>query len=225
MKYMKKFFEGLKHNFIYVIIFAIFVAIDQISKFYFDGKEIEIIEGVFSFRSSHNDGAGLSFLSGKVWLLILISGLFLVAMIVFNHYYKNKTKLYKTSFAFLFAGAMGNLVDRVIFRYVRDFISFDLINFPIFNFADTCLTIGVVLLLIYFIFFESRQKKNGTKNVDKKQNSNQSIRQNKKSDKALEDDEEKLTLTQDEINQLASKNQETSINETNKTISQNKEQE
>ena len=183
---LKRLFNYLIHNILFIILLGVFIAIDQVSKTFFDGKNIVVIDGVFSFTSSHNTGAGWSILSGRVWLLILISIVFLIAIFVFNYFQKHKNMLYKTSFVFIVAGAIGNLADRLFFGYVRDFLSFDLINFPVFNFADTCLTIGVILLCIYLIFVEPKLKKNSKPT------------QNKKS-KQKQETEEKIELSGEEI--------------------------
>lgn len=57
--------------------------------------------------------------------------------------------------ALVLSGAIGNLIDRVALGYVRDFIAFDFINFPVFNFADSCITVGAVLLVVSVLFTKS----------------------------------------------------------------------
>ena len=65
---------------------------------------------------------------------------------------KKKSWLFIVTFAFLFAGCLGNLYDRIVFGYVRDFIQFAFWqSFPIFNFADTFLTIGIIMFIIYLL--------------------------------------------------------------------------
>ena len=59
----------------------------------------------------------------------------------------------------IFAGAVGNIIDRLALGFVRDFIYFELIDFAVFNFADSCLTVGTIVLIIYMIFFYSRDEK------------------------------------------------------------------
>ena len=55
----------------------------------------------------------------------------------------------------ILSGAIGNLIDRVALGYVRDFIAFDFMNFPVFNFADSCITVGAVLLIVSVLFTKS----------------------------------------------------------------------
>lgn len=141
------------------MLFGIFLLFDQITKIVLDGKTIGLIQGVFSLTSSHNYGAGFSILTGKGWLLILLTIVFLFGILTFNYFQKTKNSLYKWSMALIVSGAVGNLIDRIFLGYVRDFLYFELINFPIFNVADSCLTIGVILLCVYFIFVEPKLKK------------------------------------------------------------------
>lgn len=161
---MKNFKEYFKQNWFYYLLLALFILLDQITKLIFEGKTIPVISGVFSFTSSHNDGAGFGILGGKVWLLILISIAFLAFILVFNHFQKHKTKLYNWSIALIIAGALGNLIDRIFLGYVRDFLYFELINFPIFNVADSLLTIGIILLCIFLIFIEPKLAKKDSNN-------------------------------------------------------------
>lgn len=149
----------IKQNWLYLTLFCIFLLFDQITKIVLDGKEIRLIEGVFILKSSHNFGAGFSILTGKGWLLILLTIVFLIGILTFNYFQKTKNSLYKWSMALIVSGAIGNLIDRIFLGYVRDFLFFELINFPIFNVADSCLTIGVFLLCVYFIFVEPKIKK------------------------------------------------------------------
>ena len=111
---------------------------------------------MFSLTSSHNDGAGFGILSGKTWLLIIITIVFMIFIAYFAYKQKRKNALFRWSIALIFAGAFGNLIDRLIFGYVRDFLFFELINFPIFNIADSCLTIGIILLVVFLLFVESK---------------------------------------------------------------------
>ena len=88
-------------------------------------------------------------------------------MAIFIYYYikeKNKTWLLNVTFGFLFAGCFGNLYDRMILGYVRDFIQFDFWkSFPVFNFADVALCVGVVLFIIYLIIYFVKSNKNQKK--------------------------------------------------------------
>ena len=91
----------------------------------------------------------MSFTTALFWFFILIG--VLVIFYIFNYLIKDKiSTLEKISYIFLTGGIIGNLIDRIIYGYVVDYLRFIIFgyNFPIFNLADICITIGVILLII-----------------------------------------------------------------------------
>ena len=154
------------------IIVAILV-VDLVTKYVFDvtladGETVTIIPHLIDFKLVHNMGAAWGMLAGKQLFLIFLSIVFLAIFIYYYVKEKNKTWLLTVAFGFLFAGCLGNLYDRIVLGYVRDFILFDFWKtFPIFNFADTFLCIGVVLFVIYLIlYFVKANKDKGIKVED-----------------------------------------------------------
>lgn len=141
------------------IIFIILLAVDMLTKYFFtDVYNLVIIKNIVSFYYKENTGASFSMLEGHTYLLTILSSLLIVAIVLFDIFHKSKNKLYTLSFALILTGAIGNLIDRVIFGYVRDFIRLDFVNFAIFNIADSCLTIGAILFCIYIMFFTQSKK-------------------------------------------------------------------
>ena len=142
-----------------LVVFASVVVglllIDILSKFFTDGvSNVTIIPKVVSFDSHYNTGIAWGWLSNRgVWLIVMISLLTVGAVAAW--WFLGRKKVFgNVAFAFFIAGAVGNLYDRIAHGHVRDFIVLDFWpNFAIFNFADICLSIGTVLLIIYFIFF------------------------------------------------------------------------
>lgn len=140
----------------YIIIFLtalIVVLIDQISKYLvrinFElNQSVPIINNIFHLTYITNTGAGFGILEQQKFLLILIS----IIVIGFIFYYlnriKEKEKLLQVLVGFILGGTIGNLIDRVAYSYVIDFLDFQV--WPIFNFADSFVTIGVLGLIIYF---------------------------------------------------------------------------
>ena len=152
---MKKYYKYI----LYSLIVSSLILLDMLTKNLLDGKAIPLIDGVISFYSSHNTGAGFSILSNKTLLLTIITVVFFVLFTLFNIFEKFKpTHFYLISVSLLYAGAIGNLIDRLALKYVRDFICLEFINFPIFNVADICLTIGVMLYAINFLFLNKTKK-------------------------------------------------------------------
>ena len=150
----------------YLFVIAFLVAIDQYSKIvvatYIDLKEVkEIIPNFFYLTNVHNTGAAWSILDGKQLLFIIIT---IAAIIMFAYllFFKiNNTKLETISYLLIIGGAIGNLIDRITYNYVIDFLDFYIFgyDFPVFNLADCFLTIGVFLYFIAFIL-ESKHAKN-----------------------------------------------------------------
>lgn len=139
------------------IIFVLGIIIDFITKMWavsgLKGQEnIEIIEGFFTLSYLENRGAAFGIFQGRVYLLAIVT--VLVMGVLFYHYLreKNPSKLFIFSHGLILTGAFGNLIDRVSYGFVVDFISWhwkDVYYFPTFNMADVFVTIGTGLLIIY----------------------------------------------------------------------------
>ena len=155
---MKKIFN-LK-NLIVLILIGFLIAVDLLTKHFTDGKNITLLNNLLEFKSVHNFGAAFSMLSGNTWLFIVFTSLVIAGFTAFFLYKNEKSWLFNISYVLITVGGIGNLIDRISLGYVRDFISISF--FPaIFNFADICITIGVILLLIYIVFFTGKEEKNG----------------------------------------------------------------
>ncbi|MDD6484189.1 MAG: signal peptidase II [Clostridiales bacterium] len=109
---------------------------------------------LFDFTYVQNTGAAFSILSGKMWLLSLISAAFCIAVVVYVIKKRPTNRLLCLSLALVFAGALGNAIDRVCYGFVVDFIQTTFINFAVFNIADMAITIGAVLLIVYVLLFD-----------------------------------------------------------------------
>ena len=162
---LKQFFSKYKYGLIISLVVLIIAFLDLLTKHLTDGKAQSIISGVISIFSTHNTGAAWSILSQHIWLLIVISIIFILVMLVANYLFKGKTILYTIAMGLILGGAICNLFDRIIYGYVRDFISLDFMNFPIFNVADIAITVGVILLCCFFLFQNNKTSKKQTQNV------------------------------------------------------------
>ena len=149
----------LKNTLKKLLFIAGIVVVDIATKIILEGKSITVINGVLSFESTHNTGAAWSMFEGQMALFIVGAFIFIIAMFLFDYFSKPQNKLYFAGFVLMLSGAIGNLIDRALYGYVRDFIKLDFINFPIFNVADMALTIGCVLFSIYILFIYDTKKK------------------------------------------------------------------
>ncbi|MGO4994386.1 signal peptidase II [Jeotgalibaca porci] len=148
---------------IYYLLAALLIIIDQITKWNIVQnfelyQEKVIVPGFFSLFYIQNEGAAWGIFQGKMVFFYLVTLLVVGYLIYMFQQEKNKTKLVGISFALILSGAIGNFIDRLLNGYVVDMFRLDFINFPIFNVADVCLTVGVVLMLIHVLFFEKEEK-------------------------------------------------------------------
>lgn len=149
------------------LIIAFLLALDLVTKslivkFDANGDVIEnqvtIIKNVLYILPTANTGAAWSSFSGYTTLLIVLTFVFLAVIIAYDICFKKKSVFFGISTGMIVAGAIGNLIDRLAFGKVRDFIYFSPINFPVFNVADICLTIGIILFVIYMLFLSTKSK-------------------------------------------------------------------
>jgi len=113
--------------------------------------EIVVINNIFSFSYLENRGAAFGIFQNRVLPLAIVTSLVSIAMIYYLIKYKPKSKVLRMSLALIIGGAIGNLLDRYIYKFVVDFIMFhykDVYYFPTFNFADMMVVVGTILLAI-----------------------------------------------------------------------------
>ncbi|MBD2528814.1 lipoprotein signal peptidase [Nostoc flagelliforme FACHB-838] len=142
----------LKNRLFWIAAFIAFF-LDQVTKYWIVqtfslGQTLPLLPGIFHFTYVTNTGAAFSLLSGKVewlrWLSLGVS-LVLIALALFGPTLNLWDQL---GYGLILGGAMGNGIDRFVLGYVVDFLDFRLINFAVFNVADSFISIGIVCLLI-----------------------------------------------------------------------------
>jgi len=134
------------------VVAASVLAVDQLTKwavirFMEIGESIPIWDGVFHLTSHRNRGAAFGILQGQRWLFVLIAALVVIGLAAYLPRVRRDRPLVAVALAFLLGGALGNLVDRIRFGEVVDFLDVRLINYPIFNVADSAIVIAGTLLL------------------------------------------------------------------------------
>lgn len=167
------------------VLAIILVIIDQVSKFLcieflpnyaITGEKVEVIKDFFYLKLVYNTGAAFSILSDSTWLLGFISIAAVVGIEYYIFKYKPKDKIINIILVVLVAGAFGNLIDRVFFQKVTDFLSFIIFGneFATFNFADICVTLSCISFIIYSLFFykddHDKKKKNDVETIEEKNN-------------------------------------------------------
>ncbi len=142
----------------YILACVVLTQIDQITKVITEAKlnyeGLSIIPGVFKLYCIRNQGAAWGVLSGKISLFVVITCL-IIAIVTYVIIRLPEDKKYNLLFwtlTVLVSGAIGNFIDRIRFGYVRDFLYFELIDFPVFNVADIFVTCSVIVLIILIFF-------------------------------------------------------------------------
>lgn len=145
--------------FLMTLLAAVIVIADQVSKYLVVaqiplGGHVEVLPGVVGLTYVQNRGAAFSMLQNQQWLFALIFALFAV-LIVWEFSKKRMpfTILERFCIVSVFAGGLGNMIDRLRLGYVVDMIATEFINFPVFNVADCFITCGCILLMVHLVFF------------------------------------------------------------------------
>ena len=204
-----------------------FIIVELIPKV---GDSIDVIPGFINFIYVKNTGAAWGMLAGRPIFLIIISiiilGIYIWFYVLRIKKLQNKvSKVLSISVGLIAGGCIGNLVDRIAFGYVRDFINFEFMNFPVFNFADVALTFGIILMVIYFLFIFSKEDdrkkvKQGNNNVGENEQVNIDLsnltnepigHDNSNEDEHKPDKNENIDNKNEKVNDL-DKNQEKASN-------------
>ena len=162
-----------------LLIIVGMVFLDQATKLYIDSnmelhQSIQVIKNFFQITYIRNSGAAFGILSGfkSPWLTLFFVLISVVAIgIIMFYYYKTpeNQRLTLVSFALIMSGAIGNFIDRVFYGEVIDFLYFHWYQhyWPAFNVADSCITIGVSLLLWNMFFPEAFLKTRDNLNLSR----------------------------------------------------------
>ncbi|MNH85303.1 Lipoprotein signal peptidase [compost metagenome] len=150
----------------YLIAFIVFL-IDQGTKYIIATKlqlheQIPVIGDFFVITSHRNTGAAFGILENKRWFFIVITVIVVLAIVWYLQRIKNSSnKLLPTALALVLGGAIGNFLDRALTGEVVDFLmlNFGSYTFPIFNIADSCIVVGVALIVLDSFLDMGRQKK------------------------------------------------------------------
>lgn len=139
-----------------MIITIIGVLLDRITKLWalnsIKNESIVVIDNFFKFEYLENRGAAFGIMQNRQLLLTIFSIIFLTGIILYLYKNGKRNKLMIFAIGFISAGAIGNLIDRVYYKYVIDFICLHYKNayyFPTFNIADICVCIGAFLMAVY----------------------------------------------------------------------------
>ena len=135
------------------------VVADQLSKLWILGnlplfQQIPVIPGLFHLTYVQNTGAAFSSFQGQQWLFVLVFAVLTVAVIwEFSTKKMGFSTFERWCIAAIYAGGLGNMIDRVRMGFVVDMIEVEFMNFPVFNVADCFITCGCIAMLVSLVFF------------------------------------------------------------------------
>ena len=156
---------------IYIICLCIAIgvlALDLITKYIAVSQNfnVVIIPELLKFKLTYNTGASFSFLADKSWAIYMFIAitilvcLFILGFYLYHIFKKQKpSKWLAVTLAMVFSGALGNLIDRIFFSGVRDFIYLKFLNFAIFNVADMAIVCSVIVFCVFLIIDTFKKEK------------------------------------------------------------------
>ena len=151
------------------LIIAAFVALlDQIIKYSVVNNikphgTVSIISGVLNITYVENRGVAFGMFTDMRWIFVALTALMIFAIIFYMFKKRPEGKFFYIVAGLIIGGGLGNLYDRIVNGYVIDYISLSFFP-PVCNFADYCITVGVILLIFYVLFKPSRKNKKEKKN-------------------------------------------------------------
>lgn len=146
-----------------LLITAIGILLDQATKLLVSGtmelgESIPLLEGVLHITYIQNRGAAFGMLADNRWVFLIISTVTILAISGYLALTKSRQPLYIVSLSMILSGGIGNMIDRLALGYVVDFIDFRLINFAVFNGADSFVCVGAALLFLAVLLEPKEQK-------------------------------------------------------------------
>ena len=144
-----------------IIITVFSVILDQLSK-YFIVQTMELhtskpfIPYVLSLYHTRNEGAAFSMLVDQRWVFMVVSTISMIIIVWLLYKEYKRHPLLNVALSMVLGGGIGNMIDRVRLGYVVDFFHVDFVDFAVFNVADSFITVGAILLIIYVIFFDAK---------------------------------------------------------------------
>lgn len=140
------------------------VAFDQVTKllaqkYLSNGTAVPFIKGIVQFRYAENTGMAFSLFTGARWIFVIVTVVACGGALWYLFSNRCKSLWLYWSVGVIAAGGIGNLIDRVLYGFVVDFIEPVFMNFAIFNIADSAVTLGAISLVSYFVFDMFKKEK------------------------------------------------------------------
>ncbi len=149
--------------FIALTVGIVLAALDQVFKYLivsnFELGQVQpLIPGVLNLTYIRNEGVAFGMFAGMQWIFIALTVVMLALIIIYMFKKRPQSRFFYVTVALIIGGGLGNLIDRIAHGYVVDYLSLTFFS-PVCNFADYCITVGVILLAVYLLFFSGKKEK------------------------------------------------------------------
>ena len=139
-----------------IAIIAGVIGLDQLTKWLavvnLQGEaSFPLWRDVLHFTYVENTGMAFGMLKDHRWVFMVFSTVSIIALLIYLFRFRPESRWMQISMAFIIGGGIGNMIDRIILGYVIDFIDFTLINFAVFNIADSFVCVGAGMMIVYLI--------------------------------------------------------------------------
>lgn len=171
---------------ILLCISILVVTLDQLSKTIVAnnmqvGESIVLIKNLFSLTYVRNEGAAWGILANHRWIFLVLTATAIIAIPIITYKLRDFGYFFGTSMALIWGGAIGNMIDRLFYGSVVDFIEATFIDFPVFNIADSCVVVGGIMLFIYLVFinktlFKSEKKPETVSDEDEEKSTTSEVK-------------------------------------------------
>jgi signal peptidase II len=136
----------------FVALAGVLLVLDRITKAWAMrtlelGDPHPLIGNAIRLTRVHNSGGAFGVLAGSPLVFVVVSFAIAIAVLVAFIVLRGRRSVLRLALALVFVGAVGNLIDRLTVGYVVDF--FEIVGFPVFNVADSCVTVGAILIVLY----------------------------------------------------------------------------
>ncbi|MGN1433859.1 MAG: signal peptidase II [Ruminococcus sp.] len=143
--------------FISLIVGVLLAIADQIIKYFVSTYlqpvgSVSVIDNLFSLTYVENKGVAFGMFTDMRWVFVALTSVLLAIIIFYMFRKRPKGKFFYICAALIIGGGIGNLIDRIFYGYVIDYLSLSFFP-PVCNFADYCITAGTIMLVIYLLFF------------------------------------------------------------------------
>lgn len=158
--------QDVKKRLIYSVAIALIIILDQLTKwlsvkFLMPIDTLPLIKDVLHLTYVENRGAAFGMLANHRWVFITVSTVTIILLGIYLYLGKAENRIYETGITMIIAGGIGNMIDRLALGYVIDFIDFRLIDFAVFNGADSFVCVGAGVLILALVIDIVKEVKRG----------------------------------------------------------------